>query len=108
MASTEVLTAISNKFQVQARNAMPTIETVAAILAERNLAALQGLREDQWFDAKRAPAYDLMTSAGRFELAKDVSSFANAEGGHIVIGLTTAVVPDEQTEQVNGLELLPR
>lgn len=89
-------------------NAMPTIDALAAILTARNLAALQGLKEDQWFDAKRAPGYDLATPAGRFELAKDVSSFANAEGGHIIVGLTTAVVPEEQTEQVNGLELLPQ
>src|SRR5207244_2725189 len=79
---------------------------IAAILTARNLAGLQGLKEDQWFDAKRAPSYDLTTPGGRFELAKDVSSFANAEGGYIIIGLTTAEVPEEQTEQVNGFDLL--
>src|ERR1700674_223445 len=85
---------------------MAIIETIAALLAERNLAGLQGLKEDQWFDAKRATTYALATPTGRFELAKDVSSFANAEGGYILIGLTTVEVPDEQTEQVNGLDLL--
>jgi hypothetical protein len=85
---------------------MPTVETIAAILTAGNLAGLQGLKEDQWFDAKRAPSYDLTTPGGRFELAKDVSSFANAEGGYIIIGLTTAEVPEEQTEQVNGFDLL--
>ena len=85
---------------------MPTIETIADLLAARNLAGFVGLKEDQWFDAKSPPGYDLATAVGRFQLAKDVSSFANAEGGYIVVGLTTADVPDEQTEQVNGLELL--
>jgi len=85
---------------------MPTIEAIAALLNARHLRGFLGLKEDQWFDAKRTPGYDLATAAGRFELAKDVSSFANAEGGHIVVGLTTADVPEEQTEQVNGLELL--
>lgn len=85
---------------------MPTVEIIAARLAERNLAGLQGLKEDQWFDAKRAPSYDPTTPTGRFDLAKDVSSFANAEGGYIIVGLTTVEVPEEQTEQVNGLDLL--
>lgn len=85
---------------------MPAIDAVAQLLATRNLAGFVGLKEDQWFDAKRAPGYDLGTSAGRFELAKDVSSFANADGGHIIVGLTTSDVPDEQTEEVNGLELI--
>jgi hypothetical protein len=52
---------------------MPTIDALAAILTARNLAALQDLKEDQWFDAKRAAGYDLTIEAGRFELAKDVS-----------------------------------
>jgi hypothetical protein len=86
---------------------MPAIDAIAALLAAGDLAALQGLKEDQWFDAKQPPGYDLATPEARFELAKDVSSFANAEGGHIIIGLTTAVVPEEQTEEVNGLALLP-
>jgi len=85
---------------------MPTIDEIAALLATRNLAGFVGLKEDQWFDAKVPPGYDLGTEAGRFELAKDVSSFANAEGGHLIIGLTTADVPGEQTEQVNGVDLL--
>jgi predicted HTH transcriptional regulator len=85
---------------------MPTIEKIAAILRNGNIAGLQGLKEDQWFDAKRAPSYDLTTAAGRFELAKDVSSFANAEGGYIIIGLTTAEVSEERTEQVNGFDLM--
>jgi predicted HTH transcriptional regulator len=85
---------------------MPPIQTIASILNRRTLSDLQGVREDQWFDAKQPPGYDLTTPAGRFELAKDVSSFANAEGGHIVIGLTTSQIPEEQTEEVNGLALV--
>src|SRR5262245_4820938 len=85
---------------------MPTIETIAAILTQRSLADFRGIKEDQWFDAKKSPAYDLLTPAGRFELAKDVSSFANAEGGFIIIGLTTIEVPEEQTERVVDLDLL--
>ena len=85
---------------------MPTIEAITALLDARDLAAFIGQKEDRWFDAKRSPAYDVTTPMGRFELAKDVSSFLNAEGGHIIVGLTTEDVPEEQTERVNGLELL--
>ena len=67
---------------------MRTIESIAQLLATRNLSEFVGLKEDQWFDAKKAPAYDLATAPGRFELAKDVSSFANASGGHLFLGLT--------------------
>ena len=31
---------------------MPAIDAIAALLAAGDLAALQGLKEDQWFDAK--------------------------------------------------------
>lgn len=58
--------------------------------------------------------------SGRYELAKDVSAFANAEGGHIVIGLThkekekedtivrlTHRLPEHEiTEEISGLELI--
>jgi hypothetical protein len=83
------------------------LANVAAILAARNLAAFNGLVEDAWFDAKGPVPYDLASHAGRIELAKDVSSFANTEGGYIVVGLMTVEVPEQQTEQVNGLALIP-
>jgi|SoiMethySBSTD1v2_1073268.scaffolds.fasta_scaffold360489_3 hypothetical protein len=35
----------------------------------------------------REPGYDLGTPSGRIELAKDVSGFANAEGGYLIVGL---------------------
>jgi predicted HTH transcriptional regulator len=85
---------------------LTTTEKIAGILASRNLSELLGLKEDQWFDAKQYPGYDLTTEAARFEVAKDVSSFANADGGHIIFGLTTTEILAEKTEEVNGLQLL--
>src|SRR5688572_1265601 len=85
---------------------MPTVETIRAALASGDLTGLQGFKEDQCFDAKQPPGYDLTTEVGRFELAKDVSSFANAEGGYIIIGLTTEPVAEEQTERVNGFAFI--
>lgn len=84
---------------------MATIDEIQEILKSRNLAAIVGRKEDLWFDAKSGH-YDLDSPIGRFELAKDASAFANAEGGFIVIGLQTKSVAQEKTEEVSGLELL--
>ena len=87
---------------------MTTLEAVAALLTARNLSGFLGLKEDEWFDAKGATPYDLNSPQGRMELAKDVSSFANAGGGYIVCGLSTTSVPEEQTDQVDALALIPQ
>lgn len=79
---------------------MNTIATIAAIIACGDIGRFVGMKEDQWFDAKRPPGYDLNTVAGRWELAKDVASFANAGGGFIVLGLETKVMLAERQEEV--------
>jgi hypothetical protein len=66
--------------RIRFRIDMSTRDTISEILKARTLSALKGLKEDQRFDAKRAAGYDLATGAGGFELAKDVSTLANAEG----------------------------
>jgi len=43
--------------------------------------------------------------AGRYELAKDVSAFANADGGILIIGLTTTPLVEARTERVTGNDL---
>jgi len=65
-----------------------------------------GMREGPHFEAKGKTPYDFATPAGRYELAKDVSAFANTEGGHIVIGLTTRRVADEKTDEVQALDFV--
>jgi hypothetical protein len=47
--------------------------------------ALIGLMESEWLDAKETP-YHLDSPKQKLELAKDVTAFANAGGGIIVIG----------------------
>jgi len=79
---------------------MSTTDDIAEILKNRKLDALKGLRENQWFDAKRAAGYNLVIAAGRFELAKDVSALANAEGGHILVGLTTIDLPTSRLRRL--------
>jgi len=86
----------------------PNLEVIAEILHAGRMDAFVGLLEGQQFDAKEAAAYDLTTASGRYELSKDASSFANASGGYLVIGLTHAKSENLATETVSGLDLVPR
>lgn len=82
------------------------IDSVSKIIKERDFSKLIGLKEDLWLEAKGRVPYQLDLPSGRYELAKDVSAFANAEGGHIVIGLTHERLKSEMTERISGLELI--
>jgi predicted HTH transcriptional regulator len=69
---------------------------------------LIGRVEDEWLEAKGLNPYDLDSPPGRYELAKDVSAFANNSGGFIVIGVTTAVNQDQQTETITAITPFPQ
>lgn len=75
---------------------------VGQILASGDLTELIGQSETVAFDAKCEP-YPLDTPTGRYELAKDVSAFANASGGLLVIGLKTEPAPDHDLDVVSAL-----
>lgn len=64
------------------------LKELEQVINEGDFPKLLGERESEYFDCKRN-VYDLKTDASKFELAKDVSAFANAEGGYILIGLET-------------------
>ena len=85
-----------------------TTDKIKQILEERTLDLLIGLKEDSWFDAKGCQGYDLSTPQGRIDLAKDVTGFANSEGGHIIVGLRTKIVTEERTEIVDALSFVAR
>jgi hypothetical protein len=82
-----------------------SFESIKAILDARAYGSLIGVEEDAWFEAKGRNPYDFGTPDGRYELGKDVSSFANAEGGFLVIGLTTTIVLGAKTERVSAHDL---
>ena len=84
-----------------------TRSKVRELLVSRRHQDLVGLAEDETFDAKMPPGYDLSTAAGQFQLAKDVSSFANSSGGIIVIGLATTRTEGDPLERVSNLALVP-
>lgn len=84
---------------------MTTAEEIQTILESGDFGAFENLRESQWFDAKGQRPYDLEQPAGRYELAKDVCAFCNADGGYLVIGLQHEPILEEDTERVSGVEL---
>jgi hypothetical protein len=61
---------------------------IREILESGDFAGLHGVVEDEHLECKGQP-YDLISDTSKRELAKDVSSFANADGGLIVIGIRT-------------------
>jgi hypothetical protein len=66
-----------------------TLLSAADLVRSGHAATLIEQQEGPWFDAKGAP-YALKTDANKWELAKDVASFANSEhGGLILLGART-------------------
>jgi hypothetical protein len=62
---------------------------------------LIGMFENEWLDAKRVP-YRLDLPTERYELAKDVAAFANANGGLVLIGVKTKGRPEgDEIRSVN-------
>lgn len=70
---------------------------------------LIGLKENEYFEAKNSESYDLTNNEkSRIELAKDVSAFANSQGGFLVLGLNQKQVLEEQTDVVESLDLIDK
>lgn len=83
-----------------------SLEKIKEILESGRLKDLIGFKEDIYFEAKGKSGYDFESPVGRYELAKDVSAFANAEGGYLIIGLKTDPMVKEKTDNVIELELI--
>jgi len=79
-------------------------ERARKALRENDPAALLGLPERQWLDAKAA-AYEPRNPRAVEELAKDVAGFANRGGGLIVMGIRTRLVDGEEVlDRVESLD----
>jgi len=83
------------------------IELIKSMLDSGELSKFINQNESAYFDAK-SDNYKLDDPNGRYELAKDVSSFANALGGYIIIGLKTEHHEEEKVDYVSSMNLIKR
>ncbi|MFI1170058.1 RNA-binding domain-containing protein [Streptomyces melanogenes] len=70
-------------------------EAARAVLDAHNPAALLGVCEGQWLDAK-SHVYNMKDPRAVEELAKDVAAFANGGGGLLVLGISTRKEHEEE------------
>lgn len=77
-------------------------DELQSIVDSSNFNTLIGKVENTFFDCKGQP-YQIDADAGKRELAKDVSSFANGEGGFIFIGIKTKQSAEHFGDEVEEL-----
>lgn len=82
-----------------------TIKELEKILSEGDFDSLIGKIENDFFDCKTG-IYDLTKNSKKRELAKDVSSFANSNGGYILIGPQTPQTEKEKSKNHLGDEVI--
>ncbi|MEW6711142.1 MAG: ATP-binding protein [Candidatus Riflebacteria bacterium] len=75
------------------------------IKESRDFSPFVGMVEDDYFEAKESRGYDLDNFNNQVELTKDVSAFANASGGLLVIGLVTDREQTSKIDRVAKLDL---
>ena len=80
-----------------------SVNEIQEILARGAFDELKGALESEFFEAKLR--WDLDSERGKFDVAKDVSSFANAQGGIIVLGASTK---ESDTHQSREIDEIPR
>lgn len=85
---------------------MNSAQEVLEKLAAGEFAALIGLAECVWLDAKEFP-YVFDTTKQKLELAKDVSALANTAGGVIVPGFDTTRDPLTAGEHISHVNHFP-
>jgi hypothetical protein len=82
-----------------------TPDGIREILQSGDFSQFIGEPESGILDAKEQP-YNLRGDGGKYDLAKDVSSFANADGGFIIIGLKTEPGKTLKSEVINEIRSL--
>jgi len=80
--------------------------SLATLAADARWDTLIGKPESNHMDCKSEP-YDLTTDSGRFELSKDVSAFANAAGGFILVGIRTRKSTVQPVDVVEAIRPIP-
>jgi predicted HTH transcriptional regulator len=80
---------------------------VDAIIHSGEFDQLLGHPEGQEMECKLVP-HALDSPSGRYELAKDVSAFANGTGGYLLIGIKTERSTQQQLDVLHSLPLISR
>lgn len=86
----------------------PVWQSITDLLASRALANFVGVREGLFLEVKGSSPYDFTHAEARYELAKDVTALANADGGWLLIGLTTTRLAAEAADEITALDLVAR
>jgi predicted HTH transcriptional regulator len=82
-------------------------QTPKTPIERRDLSKFIGLKENQYFEAKSGKRYNFDNPEDRYKFAKDVSSFANSEGGYLIIGLNSEPLETEATDIIKSQDLIP-
>jgi hypothetical protein len=81
-------------------------DEIIDLLRTGNFDALIGEFESDWLECKRQP-YAIDSDEQKLELAKDVASLANANGGLLLIGLSTTKSPTHGMDQIDRARPFP-
>ncbi len=84
-----------------------SVAQIQEILTRGAFDELKGALENEIFEAK-SPPWDLSSERGKFDFAKDVSSFANGHGGIILLGASTLKSPTYQRREIVEISRLPQ
>lgn len=82
-----------------------TIQEFKKIISEGDFNSLIGKIENDFFDCK-SQIYDFKKDYSKREIAKDISSFANLNGGYILIGPKTKESKTHFGDEVVKISLL--
>ncbi len=83
-------------------NEIQSNELEKIILIDHDFDRLLGSAESLWIDCKESP-YILNSDFSKYELAKDVSAFANSNGGFILCGIKTKRSLDQLTDIIETI-----
>jgi len=82
------------------------MDHITRIIESGKFDRLIDMPEGPVLEVKGTP-YDLDKAADRYELAKDVSSLANSQGGYLLLGLRTRRAPDAAIDVIEALAPIP-
>ncbi|MGC9610851.1 MAG: ATP-binding protein [Minisyncoccia bacterium] len=80
-----------------------TEEKLKEILKSKQIEQLIGYAENHFFDAKR-DFYNLLDPKDKHEICKDISAFANNNGGYLLIGCDTNKPEASRIEYIKNTE----